>query len=137
MFFRLRAVGVEAAIIWDYTTKSDRMFRMQHGGGIETMKPRQLLATSLLAIPLSMTACFQGGHLSSDPEPSSGTDGVVSDEYPDVIFVPVGVDPRGCTQYTKRPTREGIAVDAAIWYRDKDGNFVLDASQCEPGYGGR
>ncbi|MFO7581897.1 hypothetical protein [Guyparkeria sp.] len=100
------------------------------------MKPRQLLAASMLAIPLSMTACSQDGRLPSDPEPTSSADGVVSDEHPDVIFVPVGVDSRGCTQYTKKPTREGIAVDAAIWYRDKDGNFVLDASQCEPEPGG-
>ncbi|MFW6322486.1 MAG: hypothetical protein ACOC02_02540 [Guyparkeria sp.] len=100
------------------------------------MIPWQLLAAGMLAIPLTVTACTQGGQLSSDRGPGSGADGVPSDEHPDVIFVPVGVDSRGCTQYTKRPTREGIAVDAAIWYRDKDGNFVLDASQCEPEQGG-
>ncbi len=100
------------------------------------MNPRQFLVAGMLVIPLSMTACSQGGHAPSDSEPGTGAEGVPSDEHPDVIFVPVGVDSRGCTQYTKRPTREGIAVDAAIWYRDKDGNFVLDASECEPERGG-
>lgn len=98
------------------------------------MKPRQIVAAGMLVIPLLLAACWQGGHLPSGP--ASDADGVVSDEHPDVIFVPVGVDSRGCTQYTKRPTREDIAVDAAIWYRDKDGNFVLDSSQCEPEQGG-
>ncbi|MGM0517530.1 MAG: hypothetical protein ACQER6_08010 [Pseudomonadota bacterium] len=100
------------------------------------MKPRQIVAAGMLAISLSLAACSQGGHLPSGPASGSDADGVVSDGHPGVIFVPVGVDSRGCIQYTKRPTHEGIVVDAAIWYRDKDGNFVLDSSQCQPGQGG-
>lgn len=60
-----------------------------------------------------------------------GLEGVLSSESA-VIFVPVAVDDRGCTQYTKRPLKEGIAVDAAIWYRTKDGHFTIDANACEP-----
>jgi len=45
-------------------------------------------------------------------------------------WVQVGSNERGCAMFTKQANSPAVAVDAAIWYRDADGNFVLDANSC-------
>lgn len=82
-----------------------------------------------LALALTVVGC-SANHASSIRQPPSPTQG--SSEPPGFVYVDVGVNERGCTQYTKRPTKEGIAVDAAIWYRTSDGRYTTNADICEP-----
>ena len=88
--------------------------------------PHRIL--SLLAAPLLMTACATTS--SSPADRSYGQlSGVLAANAP-ILFVPVGQNDQGCTQYTKKPLRDGIMVDTGIWYRTADGHFVMDAGQC-------
>ncbi len=82
-----------------------------------------------IALPLVVAGCSTD-FASSTGQPSSPKQG--SSDTPGVIYVPVGVNERGCTQHTKRPTKEGVAVDAAIWYRTSDGRYTTNADACEP-----
>lgn len=47
-------------------------------------------------------------------------------------WVQVGSNERGCAMFTKQATSPDMVVDAAIWYHDANGNFVLDANSCVP-----
>jgi hypothetical protein len=50
----------------------------------------------------------------------------------DFIWVQVGTDRQGCALFTKKHTAPNIVVDSAIWYRDAQGRYVLDARSCTP-----
>ncbi|MFI9652648.1 hypothetical protein [Guyparkeria halopsychrophila] len=92
------------------------------------LKPFRTLVS--LATPLILAACAAPG--SSVADPSYGQlNGVLAADA-SILFVPVGVDNRGCTMFSKRPQRQGILVDSGIWYRTGDGQFVLDANRCVP-----
>lgn len=92
------------------------------------VNPNRLM--TLVAAPLALAACAVTG-----PAPAGQSygalNGVLASNAP-VLFVPVGTDERGCTQYTKKPLRDGIMVDTGIWYRTADDQFVLDANRCVP-----
>lgn len=82
-----------------------------------------------LALALTVVGCAADHSSSSKhpPNPTRGSSGTAG-----FVYVAVGENDRGCTQYTKRPTKEGIAVDAAIWYRTSDGRYTTNADICEP-----
>jgi len=80
-----------------------------------------------LAVALTVVGCPADHPPLTGQPPSQGPS-----EAPGFVYVAVGVNERGCTQYTKRPTKEGIAVDAAIWYRTSDGRYTTNADICEP-----
>jgi len=82
-----------------------------------------------IALALTVVGC-SADHASSTRQPPTPVHGASG--TPGFVYVAVGVNERGCTQYTKRPTKEGIAVDAAIWYRTSDGRYTTDADICEP-----
>jgi hypothetical protein len=82
-----------------------------------------------LALSLVIAGC-SADYASSKAQTGSPTQD--SPDTPGFVYVPVGVNERGCRQYTKRPTKEGVAVDAAIWYRSSDGGFTTDADACDP-----
>ena len=83
-----------------------------------------------LSAPLLLAGCVTASSSSADRSYGE-LNGVLAANAP-VLFVPVGTDDRGCTQYTKKPLRDGIMVDTGIWYRTADGRFVMDASRCMP-----
>lgn len=92
------------------------------------LKPSCILFA--LVVPLVSAACTVAGPSATDRS-SGQLNGVLASDAP-VMFVPVGINDRGCTMYTKKPLREGILVDSAIWYRTADDQFVLDANRCVP-----
>lgn len=92
------------------------------------MPPRPFHLLTSLATPLALAACTIA---TSAADPYGDLNGVLASDAP-ILFVPVGKDDQGCTQYTKKPLREGILVDTGIWYRTADDRFVLDASRCVP-----
>jgi len=44
----------------------------------------------------------------------------------------IGKDPEGCERFIKKPIREGVMVDQAIYYRDAEGNYTVDRQACAP-----
>jgi len=92
------------------------------------IKPFRILA--MLGATLALIACAAVGPAAAD-RPYGSLNGVLAAGAP-ILFVPVGVDARGCTLYTKKPLRDGIFVDTGIWYRTTDDQFVLDATRCVP-----
>ncbi len=94
------------------------------------MSSRPVAPMGILAASLALAACTTSG--SAGEENACGDlRGVLAAEAP-ILFVPVGSDDRGCTQYTKKPLREGLMVDTGIWYRTADGHFDMDADRCAP-----
>lgn len=94
------------------------------------MSSRPVAPMAILAASIALTACATRG--SAGEETAYGDlRGVLAADGP-VLFVPVGSDDRGCTQYTKKPLREGLMVDTGIWYRTADGHFDMDADRCKP-----
>ncbi len=45
-------------------------------------------------------------------------------------FVAVGLDERGCVEYTRKADDSDKDVDAAIWYQREDGSMTTDPSDC-------
>jgi len=91
------------------------------------------VAITQLATGLALAGCATSVPPPDEPttEPHGKLNGVLAANAA-VLFVPVGTDEQGCTQYTKRPLREDILVDTGIWYRTANDRFVLDASRCAP-----
>lgn len=59
-------------------------------------------------------------------------EGAVVHESGSFAFVPAGQTEKGCTMFSKRALKDGVAVDAAIWFRTESGDFSMDARQCVP-----
>lgn len=53
-------------------------------------------------------------------------------DEPDFVWVRVGTNPQGCAQFAKKATQPNRVADTAIWYRDAQGRYVLDAGACAP-----
>lgn len=87
-------------------------------GGDRTALRAGLVATVLATLP----AC--GGCTPQTPPQAA--------ESADFAWVRVGTNAQGCTQYTKRSIIPGRVADTAIWYRDAEGRYVLDAHACAP-----
>ena len=92
------------------------------------MSARPFHLMTHLTTALALVACTT---TASATDPYGDLNGVLAANAP-ILFVPVGTDDQGCTQYTKKPLREGIMVDTGIWYRTADDHFVMDASECVP-----
>ena len=45
-------------------------------------------------------------------------------------YVAVGLDERGCVEYTRKADDSDKDVDAAIWYQREDGSMTTDPSDC-------
>lgn len=50
----------------------------------------------------------------------------------DFVWQRVGTTPGGCAMYTKKPVAQHIIVDNAIWFRNAQGQYVLDEHACSP-----
>lgn len=94
------------------------------------MRINSFRTLAVLAASLPLVACTAAGSYAAE-SPYGSLNGVLASGAP-ILFVPVGVDDRGCTMYTKKPLREGIMVDTGIWYRTADDQFVLNADRCAP-----
>ena len=48
------------------------------------------------------------------------------------VWVQFGTDNHGCALFTKKATTAQVLVDTAIWYRNAQGKYTLDAHSCAP-----
>jgi hypothetical protein len=51
-------------------------------------------------------------------------------------WMSVGTNAQGCEMFTKQSTSPNVVVDSAIWYRDTNGHYTLNADTCVPSSNG-
>lgn len=74
---------------------------------------------ALTAIFLACSGCA-----AQDREPEA--------KSPGFVWIQVGTDSQGCALFTKKSTSPQVLVDTAIWYRNAQGKYTLDAHSCAP-----